>query len=59
MVNGVLTGPWVMTELVDRFLFIASILPEEVYCHSRGKLKIKSKKFKSFATTAIAVAFIK
>jgi len=35
--NGVMTAPWVMTALADRFLLIASLLPKEVYCRSRSK----------------------
>ena len=38
--NGVLTDPWVLTGLADRFLFMTSLLPKDVYCCPRGNLRL-------------------
>ena len=40
--NGVLTDSWVLTGLADRFLFMTSLLPKEVYCCSRGNIDFLS-----------------
>jgi hypothetical protein len=54
--NGVLTAPWVMSALADRFLFIASLLPKDVYCRFRSKLSTYSGTFPQLNSTKHAYA---
>ena len=49
--NGVLAAPRVITALADRFIFIASLLPKEVYCHFRSKQSTFSGSFPHLNST--------